>query len=294
MDINAQEAVKAAKRAVKTIALVVLLCMQYPIIASGVILDNLFCFCLVTLMTRMEHKRQLTPHQQKTIGFIALSLAFTLLVLIVIFVGIPLVRFLREPEQFRLWVDERGVWGKLAFIGMVVMKVVVAVIPGEPFELAAGYAFGVWEGLFLCMIGITIGSMIVFSLVRRFGTSIIRVFFSQERIDGMRLLHTSKKGNVILSIVYMVPGTPKDFLNYCAGLTTIKLPTWLLVCSIGRIPSIITSTISGDAFVQKRYLFGIMIYVGTFLVGLIGVLIYNKVKKASAEISSETPQESSR
>ena len=251
-------------------------------------------FHLATLMARMMNKRELTARQQKTIGIIALSVALTLLAVVVIFVGIPLVRFLREPERFRAWVEERGFWGKLAFIGMVVMKVVVAVIPGEPFELAAGYAFGVWEGLFLCMIGITIGSMIVFSLVRRFGVSIIRVFFSQERIDGMKLLHTSKKGNVILSIVYIVPGTPKDFLNYCAGLTTIKLPTWLLVCSIGRIPSIITSTISGDAFVQKNYLLGIMVYVVTFLVGLIGVLVYNKVTKASAKINSETPPESSR
>ena len=249
---------------------------------------------LVTWMAKTEHKRQLTPKQQKTIGFIAISVALVLIVLVVVFVGIPLIRFLREPERFRLWVDERGFWGKLAFIGMVVMKVVVAVIPGEPFELAAGYAFGVWEGLFLCMIGITIGSMIVFSLVRRFGTSIIRVFFSQERIDSMKLLHTSKKGNLILSAIYIVPGTPKDFLNYCAGLTTIRIRTWVWVCSIGRIPSIITSTISGDAFVQKRYLFGILIYVVTFLVGLIGVLVYNKVKKASEEISSETPQESSR
>ena len=254
-----------------------------------------FYIChLVTNMARMNGKRELTRRQQKTIGITAISVALVLLAVIVIFVGIPLVRFLREPERFRAWVDERGFWGKLAFIGMVVMKVVVAVIPGEPFELAAGYAFGVWEGLLLCMIGITIGSMIVFSLVKKFGVSIIRVFFSQERIDGMKLLHTSKKGNIILSIVYIVPGTPKDFLNYCAGLTTIKLHTWLLVCSIGRIPSIITSTISGDAVVQKRYFFGILIYVVTFLVGLIGVLVYNKVTKESEKISSETPQESSR
>ena len=245
-------------------------------------------------MVKTHAKRELTRKQQKTIGITAISIAVVLLAVIVIFVGIPLVRFLKEPERFRAWVEERGFWGKVAFIGMVVMKVVVAVIPGEPFELAAGYAFGVWEGLLLCMIGITIGSMIVFSLVKRFGVSIIRVFFSQERIDGMKLLHTSKKGNIILSIVYIVPGTPKDFLNYCAGLTTIKLHTWLLVCSIGRIPSIITSTISGDAFVQKRYFFGILIYVVTFLVGLIGVLVYDKVTKASEKINSETPQESSR
>ena len=75
--------------------------------------------------------------------------------------------------------------GKIAFIGMEVIKVVIAVIPGEPFELAAGYAFGTWEGLLLCTIGITIGSLIVFFLVKKFGMSIVRIFFKQEKIDKM-------------------------------------------------------------------------------------------------------------
>ncbi|MBO4393947.1 MAG: TVP38/TMEM64 family protein, partial [Spirochaetales bacterium] len=138
-------------------------------------------------------------------------------------------------------------------------------------------AFGTWEGLLLCMIGITIGSMVVFCLVRRFGMSLVRVFFSQEKIDSMKLLHTSRRRNVNLAIIYMIPVTPKDFLNYYAGLTDIKYGTWALVCSIGRIPSIITSTITGYALGEKRYVFGILVTAVTFVLGLLALLIYNKV-----------------
>lgn len=62
-------------------------------------------------MAKMHTKRELTRKQQKTIGITAISIAVVLLAVIVIFVGIPLVKFLKEPERFRSWVDERGFGG---------------------------------------------------------------------------------------------------------------------------------------------------------------------------------------
>jgi len=76
--------------------------------------------------------RELSQRQQKTIYIIALALALTVMALAVIFVGIPIVRFIKEPERFRQWVQVRGIWGKIAYVGMVTLKVILVVIPGEP------------------------------------------------------------------------------------------------------------------------------------------------------------------
>jgi len=70
---------------------------------------------------------------------------------------------------------------------MEVLKVLIVFILGEPFEIAAGYAFGIWEGLLLCTIGISIGSIVVFLLVRRFGSSVVEVFFNKHYTDVFRL-----------------------------------------------------------------------------------------------------------
>ena len=94
-----------------------------------------------TTLCRVNQK-ELTEKQQKKIAIISLVFAVVFMVSVAIFVGIPLVRLISEPERFRQWVARYGIWGKMAFIGMEVIKVVIAVIPGEPFELAAGYAFG--------------------------------------------------------------------------------------------------------------------------------------------------------
>ena len=47
-------------------------------------------------------------------------------------------------------------------MGMVILQVVIAVLPGEPFEIAAGYAFGAVEGSILCIAASTLGSITVF------------------------------------------------------------------------------------------------------------------------------------
>jgi hypothetical protein len=53
-------------------------------------------------------------------------------------------------------VDSKGVWARIAYMGMVIIQVMIALIPGEPFEIAAGYAFGALEGtvLFVAAVGL--------------------------------------------------------------------------------------------------------------------------------------------
>lgn len=214
--------------------------------------------------------------RKKTIAIIVLSLCLALFLAIAIFVGIPMIRFIGDPERFRSWVSERGLWGKVAFVFMKALKVVICVIPGEPLELAAGYAFGTWEGALLCTIGTTIGSLVTFTLVRRYGMAAVRIFFSEDKIERIAFLKASQKRDLVLFALNVIPGTPKDLLNYFVGLTDMKFSLWVFMCSVGRIPSVITSTICGDAFGQKKYTLAIIVLVATLALGAIGVLLYNK------------------
>ena len=75
----------------------------------------------------------------------------------------PILAFLKEPEVLRAWVAEKGWIARVAFVGIVVLQVLVAFIPGEPVEIAAGLAFGTLEGALLCLIGAVAGSVLSFS-----------------------------------------------------------------------------------------------------------------------------------
>lgn len=112
------------------------------------------------------------------------------------FVGRPLLQFVSEPERFRKWVDEKGVLGRLAFVGMMVLQIFIAVIPGEPLEIGAGYAFGTLEGMLLCLLGAVIGSALVFGFVRRFGLRAVELFFPRKKIFSLSCLKDQERLNL--------------------------------------------------------------------------------------------------
>lgn len=192
-------------------------------------------------------------------------------------VGSPLIRFASQPELFRQWVDSHGIWGQLAYMGMVMLQVILAVIPGEPFEIAGGYAFGAVKGTLLCLTAATAGSLLVFGMVRLLGHRLVRVFFSQKQIDSLRFLKTSPRRDFLFLMIFMIPGTPKDLMCYFAGLTDIRLGVWLLICSLGRIPSLVTSTVGGDALGTENYRFAAVVFAAALGLSGLGLLLYRHI-----------------
>ena len=190
--------------------------------------------------------------------------------------GEPMRKLVSNPGTFREWVQERGIGGRLAFVGMMTAQSVVAIIPGEPLEIGAGYAFGVWEGTLLCILGAALGGALVFLFVRRFGVRAVEAFFPKEKIDSLRFMKNARKLNLWMWILFLIPGTPKDILSYIAGLTRIRFATWMLITTFARIPSILTSTISGNALGEESYAVAIGVFGGTLLLAGAGLLFYRR------------------
>ena len=232
----------------------------------------------------MENKKsKLSDSTKKILGITSVIVFMLLMLAVFYFIGRPLVRYIGDPERFRGWVDSHGLMGRLAFIGVLILQVFFAIIPGEPFEIFAGYAFGIIEGTLLCMLGITLGSILVFLFVRHFGIKAVETFFPREKIDSLKYINNSRKLNTLVFIVFLIPGTPKDLLCYFVGLTRMKLSTWILITTVARIPSIITSTIGGDALGLQNYVFAFIVFAVTFLISGIGLFIYNKMSKKNED-----------
>lgn len=228
-------------------------------------------------MKRRQERTQLTEAHKKKIYLFAIIVALIFIAAVGYLVGKPMVEFVREPERFRAWVDSSGFVSRVIFVGMVVFQLIIALIPGEPLEMGAGYAFGAWEGTILCIIGCVIGSALVFLFVRRFGVKLVEVFFPREKIRSLRFLQDSRRLNLLTFIVFFIPGTPKDLLSYFIGLTDMKLGTWLLITAVARIPSIVTSTVTGDALGLKDYQFALIAFGVTLALSLLGILVYRRL-----------------
>ena len=119
--------------------------------------------------------------KKQILGLISILIFIGFTLFITFAVGKPMIEFVEDPKLFREWVDTYGILGRIVFVGMVVLQVVIALIPGEPLEFGAGYAFGAFEGTILATIGILIGSVLVFFLVKKLGVALLEVFFSNEQ-----------------------------------------------------------------------------------------------------------------
>lgn len=223
-------------------------------------------------------RRTLTPQRKKTLSLAAVVIFLLATAAVAWFVGRPMIHFARRPELFRAWVESHGVWGPVAYAAMVFLQVIVAVIPGEPLEIVGGYAFGAWWGTVLCLIGAALGSAAVFALVRRWGAPLVEVFFPPEKLERLRFLRrTSPKRTAVLWLIFTLPGTPKDLLSYFAGLTDLSWGAWMLIATVGRLPSILTSTVGGDALGEANYTLAIVAFALALAVAGGGWLVYRAI-----------------
>lgn len=199
-------------------------------------------------------------------GFIGLYLTF----------GKELLTIVSDANTFKAWLESFNGLDKLVFVSIRALQTVVKIIPAEPLEIGSGYAYGVFGGLALCMLGTLIGSLFIIIITKVFGTKAVELFVPIDKLKDFAFLNDQKRFKTMLFILYLIPGTPKDLITYFIGFTPINTGTFLLITSIARIPSIITSTWCGSELGNKNYLFSAIIFVATAVLGFAGMFIYKK------------------
>lgn len=191
--------------------------------------------------------------------------------------------YIKDPTLLRERIGDHYVIGALFMVLISAVQVIVALVPGEFVEISAGYIFGSVWGSVLCLIGIVLGSCITILLVRRFGLKFVYVFYPKEKLDDLPILNDPTKRNLLVFILFVIPGTPKDLFTYAIGLTNMSIPLYVALTTAARFPSVILSTLSGDAVGTKNYTSAIIFIIVTAIVSGIGILIYRAISKRHKE-----------
>ena len=186
--------------------------------------------------------------------------------------------WLLDAHAVRTFVAEHVVASRFAMVGINIVQVVLAFLPGEPIELASGYAFGFWEGTLLCLLASAIATSAIYLAVRRWGWSVIGLFFDRKDFQKYRWLQDARRLEPLMLAVFLIPGTPKDFLTYFAGLTRMRFPAVLAIATFGRIPSIVTSTAAASAFGSGNYAMALAAVVAAVVLLALGAFICRTIE----------------
>ncbi len=223
--------------------------------------------------------------KRKLLAIISIVVVVILLILLTLFIWNWLSSF--STDGFRDYIQSFGPVGWLVLLGLQILQVFVALIPGELLETAAGYCFGPVLGTLICYVGITIATVLVFLLASRFGVRLVEIFISKEKINELRFLNTEKKRNLIVFLIFFIPGTPKDLLTYFVPLTNMKLGTFLVISLIARIPSVLSSSFGGHLLGEGKYWGAILIYGIIAVLSFIGLTVYNRIVRRKQEKISD-------
>ena len=138
--------------------------------------------------------------------------------------------------------------------------------------------YGSVGGTIFITISVLITTTIIFLLVRKYGKKLIYESFSKEKVDKIeksKIFKNPKKVELIMILLFLIPGTPKDLLVYIGGLLPIKPIRFILISSLVRFPSVISSTIAGASIVNGDIKIGLISYAITFFVAAIILMIIN-------------------
>ena len=108
----------------------------------------------------------------------------------------------------------------------------------------------------------------------------------------LQWINNPKKLNFLVALTLFIPGTPKDILTYAIGLTKMSVPTYILITTIARLPSVLISTLSGGALGDSNLKKAIVFFIISAATGVLGFAIYKLAfsKKNNQEEKQNSPK----
>lgn len=232
----------------------------------------------------MEQEKEITLFGKKIkqsdlIKLVGLVVFIVLITAIVVAIW-PTLSIVFEPggvETLIELITSQGPLGVLILLGMQLLQIIVAFIPGEVVQIAAGMMYGPLWGSVVILVGCVLSSMVVYELVHKLGVPFVRSMVGEKQLLKFRQFELSGKFGVTVFILFLIPGFPKDVLTYIVPLSDMNLRTFLLLSTIGRTPGVIISTYAAAGLADGNIVTSVIIFVVAALIAIIVLLLRNRI-----------------
>lgn len=190
--------------------------------------------------------------------------------------------FLSEhpSEEMEIFIRSLGGWGVLVLVLLQTLQIAVAFLPGEPVELASGILYGGFWGSVLCLVGVLIGSALVYYAVAKLGRGVIDAFHdgkSMQKFKRIRAFQEEKSAETLTFFLFLIPGIPKDFLTFVAPLTPMKPLRFLVLSTLARAPGMFITTYAGQSILSGSFGTAALLYGILFVGAVAGYFFYRKI-----------------
>ena len=207
-------------------------------------------------------------------------IAFLALMVVIMVLLWPYIHEVFEPGGLSRVIDDvrnAGPLGFLILLAMQFMQIVVAFIPGEVVQMAAGMMYGPWLGAAVILLGCIISSAFVFVVVHRLGAPFVQDMVPTKYLDKFRAFEESGKLSIVVFILFLIPAMPKDTFTYLVPLTNMRMRDFLILSNVGRIPGIVISTYAANGLVDGNITQSIIIFAAVAVIAIVAIVFRDKI-----------------
>ena len=145
-----------------------------------------------------------------------------------------------------------GVAAPLMSILLMTMQAIIAPLPAFLITAANGLVFVMYWGTVISWTGAMSGALVSFMMSRLFYKRFSQKIRSHGKgIEYLERLESRYGFRVILT-ARLLPFISFDFISYAAGLSTIKIRSFLIATGIGMLPATVLYTVFGSEMEKLR------------------------------------------
>ncbi|WP_283169628.1 TVP38/TMEM64 family protein [Curtanaerobium respiraculi] len=207
-------------------------------------------------------------------------LAFLVLSVVVVIALWPYFGKVFEPggiDRLVETVRNAGPWGVGILLGLQLLQVIVAFIPGEVVQVAAGVIYGPWWGAVIIIFGCYISMWIIYELVHRLGRPFVNDMVSANWLERFDSFEASGKLDTTVFILFLIPGMPKDVFSYIVPLTGMPRRKYLILANIARIPGVLASTFAAAGLMDGHIGTTIAIFGVLGAIAIVAIIFKDKI-----------------
>ena len=223
-------------------------------------------------------------NKYKVIRIVIQAIVLILFLGLVIFATIklyPIFKNIQKDEEYRNhFISKIESYGGLSFFLVLlcqILQTILAIIPSGPIVMVAGMLFHPAIAVLICLVGQTIGAVIVYYLVKLLGYSFLALFVDPDKIKNSKLLKHKTKTNILMLGYLLIPALPKDIVAFVAPFTKIKIMEFIAITFFARIPMTIVTVILGSSLINGSYILCIILALLSLTLAIICFIFNNRI-----------------
>ena len=185
----------------------------------------------------VQKTKQRAPWQQKVIQ---MAPAIGLAAFIIILIYIRHSGIFSSVADLQHFIKNFGNFAIAAFIVVQAIQPIVPFLPGGFATIVGMLMFGNIPGVLYSYIGVVIGEVGLFLLVRRFGSKFARLVLSEKNFEKFETTLQDHTQDIkkLLIVCFIFPFLPDDLTCLVAGMTDLSFREYLKIVLIFKIWSV--------------------------------------------------------